>query len=230
MPPALSRFDQLLFADLAGTDQIAKFGSLAAGAPQRYDGASVTPALIQALSRYRSGWVDAVIDGSSPAIEDMNALCYLFAYQLAYLMERGVPQWSAGTTYWIGSIAQIAGVLYISRTDNNLNNSPLTSVANWYVQGSNVRNVMGTDTATALDDYLRDDPTAGSFVQTLPPIATVPIGKELTVKNMAVNGNTVSVTGDALIDNQATIVLNGTAYSNDSITVKKGSATNWDIV
>lgn len=132
----LARFTQKLFGSTAGTDQIAEYGSLAAGSPQRYSGATITPAIVQALGNYLQGWNAAVVGLKSPAIEDMNALCYLFGYQLAYNMQAGIPEWDAGTTYYIGSIAQDgAGNIYSSKTDNNLNNA-LSSSANWQLMVS----------------------------------------------------------------------------------------------
>ena len=115
-----------IFGSNAGPNQLAKFGSLAAGSPTF----STDPAVIQALSNYLTGWFGAIIGANSPAIEDMNALCFLFAYQLAYGFQAGVAEWDSGTTYYTGSMVNSGGQLYVSLTDNNLNNA-ITSVANW---------------------------------------------------------------------------------------------------
>lgn len=139
----LSRYTQLLFASLAGTNQIAEFGSLFAGSPQRYDGSTVTPALVQAISNYLDGWESAAIGGNAPAIEDMNAICYLFSYQLAYLMQTGIAEWDSATTYYIGDVAQDgAGNFYVSVTDSNLNNA-LSSTTNWKSGMNNVFTTLG---------------------------------------------------------------------------------------
>lgn len=127
----ITRYTQKLFGSTAGPNQIAEFGSLAAGTPNRYSGSTVTPALIQALGNYLSGWEASVEGGFSPAIEDMNSLFYLLSYQTAYLLQQGVPEWDAGTTYYIGSIVQDgSGNIYTSLTNTNLNNV-LSSVSNW---------------------------------------------------------------------------------------------------
>lgn len=126
----LSRYTQLLFGSSAGTNQMAEFGSFAAGTPARYNGSTITPAIIQTLSQYLGGWLSAVVGANSPAIEDMNALCYLFAYQLAYLLQAGVPEWDSGTTYYTGDIVQSAGVCYVSLIDSNLNNA-VTNTTDW---------------------------------------------------------------------------------------------------
>ena len=54
----------------------------------------------------------------------------LYGYQLAYLMQEGVPEWNADTTYYIGSIVNDGlGNCYRSLTDSNLNNA-LTDTTN----------------------------------------------------------------------------------------------------
>lgn len=122
----LTRKTQSVFGASAGTDQISQFGSLVAGSPAY----TTDPAVIQALAQYADGWFSAVLNGNAPTIEDTNALHYLETYQLAYLMQAGVAEYDAATTYYIGSICQSAGVLYTSLTNSNINNA-LTSLTNW---------------------------------------------------------------------------------------------------
>lgn len=129
----LPRYLQKLFGSSASANQISTFGSLAAGSPARYSGATINPDLVQALSTYLSGWNSAQIGAGNPAIEDMNALFYLVNYQLAYLMQEGVAEWNSATTYFIGSVVNSSGTLYVSLTDNNLNNA-VTSGTNWVAQ------------------------------------------------------------------------------------------------
>ena len=126
----LTRYTQQVFGSTAGTAQMAEFGSLAAGTPLTYSGTTITPAIVQALSQYLSGWLSAVIGSNSPAIEDMNALCYLFAYQLAYGFEMGIAEWDSATTYYIGSMVNSAGTIYASLINANLNNA-VTNGTDW---------------------------------------------------------------------------------------------------
>lgn len=127
----LPRVLQKQFAVNALPAEVGVFGSLAAAAPTN----SQDPLVIQSLSNWLSGWKAAVLGGNSPAIEDMNGMCLVFAYQLAYLMQAGVAEWDATTTYYIGSMVNSGGVIYISQTDNNLNNA-VTSAANWKTQNA----------------------------------------------------------------------------------------------
>lgn len=131
----LSRITQKIFGSSAANNQIAQFGSLASGSPVLYPAGSADPSAIQSLANYLTGWFGAVVGGNSPAIEDMNALCFLYAYQLAYLMQSGIAEWDAGTTYYQGSLVQDGtGSVYTSIVDTNLNN-PLTDGTKWAQTG-----------------------------------------------------------------------------------------------
>lgn len=116
-----------IFGSSAGPTQIGVYGSLAAAAPAY----STDPAVIQSLSNYLGGWFSAIIGNNSPAIEDMNALFYLMAYQLAYGFQAGVAEWDASTTYYVGSIANDGnGALYVSTFNGNINNA-VTDNSKW---------------------------------------------------------------------------------------------------
>ncbi len=123
----ITRKSALVFGSTSSASQIAKFGSFAAGSPVY----STDPAVIQALGSWLSGWFTAVSASNSPTIEDMNAVCYVMAYQIAYALQTGVAEYDAGTTYYKGSVANDGtGNIYVSITDTNLNQG-LASTANW---------------------------------------------------------------------------------------------------
>lgn len=123
----ITRATQKIFGSSAGANQIAVFGSLNAGTPTF----STAISDIQSLSNYLVGWYNAVIGGNSPAIEDMNALHYLFAYQLAYILQEGVAEWDSGTTYYSGSVVNDGtGNLYVSLQNTNLNH--LVTDTSWW--------------------------------------------------------------------------------------------------
>lgn len=116
-----------IFGVNAGAQQRGVFGSLAAGLPAY----STDPEAIQGLSNYEDGWFGAVLGNNSPAIQDMNALQFLFAYQLAYGFQAGVPEWDDATTYYLGSFVNDGnGNLYVSLADNNLNNA-VSDTSKW---------------------------------------------------------------------------------------------------
>jgi hypothetical protein len=184
---------------------MAEFGSLAAGSPTTYSGSTITPAIIQTLSNYLSGWLSAVVGANSPAIEDMNALCYLFAYQLSYLMQLGVSEWDSGTTYYIGSVVQDgAGNLFVSLTNANLNNA-LTSAANWrgFTKSMNLIAVAVTSGTYATPYTMLSTDAGKCFLVNsvngamqfnLPAPASMPQGFNFVVKDSGQNASTNNIT------------------------------------
>lgn len=227
MATKIARATQKLFGSNAGAAQLAQFGSLAASAPQTYSGASVSPALIQALAGFLTGWDAAVIGANSPAIEDMNSLCYLFAYQIAYLLQTGIPEWDSATNYFVGSIVNDgSGNLYVSLTNSNINNA-LTSATNWIAQGnSSVTAVSNTYQIVTTDNIIRGDTTSAGFTVTLPTIATSK-GKKFVVKNIGVNLLTVAGHGAETIDGSNTYTSMSAQYN--SVTVFN-NGTTWDVI
>lgn len=210
----LLRKNQKVFGSSAGLNQIGEFGSLAAGSPAF----TTDPETVQALANYLTGWFGAVIGGNSPAIEDMNALCFLFAYQLSYLMQTGVPEWNASTTYFIGSLVNDgSGALYYSLTNNNTNNA-LTSSSNWALatQKETVKRLVFADspyTISPSDQHLEFDCTGGNIVATLPSRALY-AGRTLKVDRADLSANTLTLNragGDVIADQ----TLTDTSYVMD---------------
>ena len=120
----LTRKDQKIFGETAGGESISVFGSLAANNPAY----STDPDQIQS-AEYSGGWESAVIGQASPAMEDRNALDYLYSRQLGYLYQQGIAEYSATQTYFKGSIVSSfdadAGnlLLYYSLIDDNTGNA-----------------------------------------------------------------------------------------------------------
>lgn len=106
---------------------IGVFGSLAAGSPTF--SASVTT--IQSLTAWITGWAAETVATNRPALEDQNAVDFVYAYMIAYLFQAGIAEYDSGTTYYTNSIVQIAGQLFISLQDSNIGNTPSTSPTFW---------------------------------------------------------------------------------------------------
>lgn len=126
MAKILRAIQKIFGTNVVATDNIAQFGSLKAGAPLF----SKDPSVIQGLNAYLEGWKSAVVNNNAPALQDDNALNYLWSYQLAYLFQQGIPEWEAGTEYHLGSFAQSGGVVYRSIQNTNTNHA-LTDAAWW---------------------------------------------------------------------------------------------------
>lgn len=122
----LSRVFQKLFANTAGADEIGKFGSFAAGTPQ----STTNIADMMSYGAWNGGWLSAILGNNSPCIEDMNAVCAVFAYQLAYIFQAGTSEWNTDTIYYINSFAQSSGIIYQSIADDNQGNA-VTDPTKW---------------------------------------------------------------------------------------------------
>lgn len=87
--------------------------------------------------QWAAGWLAAVLGSSKfPAIEDMNAVDLVFSTQIAYLLERGIPEYDAGTTYNIGDICRGIGLstIYKSLINANTGNA-LSNGTDWQFCG-----------------------------------------------------------------------------------------------
>lgn len=201
MSTKIARATQLGFASNAGSNQIEQFGSLATGVPNY----TTNIATIQALSNYLTGWFGGVVGSNAPAIEDLNALCYLFSYQIGYILQTGVPEWDSGTPYFIGSIAQDGvGNVYVSLTNSNLNNA-LTVAANWRPL-TTANNLVAVNpaggtyaspyTMTSADNgktFLVNSAN-GAMTFNLPTPSTSPVGFSFKVKDSGGLANTNGIT------------------------------------
>jgi hypothetical protein len=118
---------QKVFGDnVVATDNIAQFGSLKAGSPLF----SKDPSIIQSLNAYLEGWKSAVVNNNAPALQDENALNYLWSRQLAYLFQQGIAEWEVGTEYHEHSLVTSGGVIYRSIQNTNVNHA--VSDAAWW--------------------------------------------------------------------------------------------------
>lgn len=129
---------------LSGADtNFAKFGSQVAGAPVK----TKVIATIQSLSAWLDGLQSAVVNANMAAyLEDLNAVLHVLAYQIAYVLQDGLPDWNTDTTYYIGSIVKKTGTtqIYSSVADDNAGNALPNQVtdSNWKFLGdlANVAN------------------------------------------------------------------------------------------
>ncbi len=178
-----------IFGSTASAGDIRQFGSFAAGAPVT----TTDPATIQALANWLTGWLGAVVGGNSPTIEDMNAICYVFAYQLSYLMQEGIAEWETNTIYYKGSLASDGnGVVYVSLTDSNSGNA-LTSTSNWAFKDGGIPASSTITVAIQSGGYLVD--TSGGNITANLPVASSSRGAMVSFKNATFGGaNHIAIT------------------------------------
>lgn len=128
MPP-LTRQPQKVFASNANADMLAVFGSMKTGTPQY----ATSLATLQS-SDYLQGWQNAILDDKAPYLEEMNAVQYGLSYQIAYMLQEGIPAYDATTLYSNTSLVkQINGndtYIYRSLANDNTGNS-LSNTTYW---------------------------------------------------------------------------------------------------
>ncbi len=124
------KLQRIFGGSLTPANNIAKFGSLAAASP----GYSSDLDLIQTtawLSAWNNALINTVGGNASPALQDMNAVLFAITQQLAYIFQKGMPEWLTTETYYINDFVKVGGVVYISKTDSNSGNNPTSDTNNW---------------------------------------------------------------------------------------------------
>ena len=126
----LPRVTSKIFASNAAEGDIGQFGSALTGTKVNTDDISV----IQGLPAYETGWRSAVVsDRNYPTLQEMNGLQKTFSQQIAYILQNGMPEWDAGTTYFTDQFCRVGSMFYVSLQDNNLGNNPTTTTGFWQV-------------------------------------------------------------------------------------------------
>lgn len=115
---------------LAALNNIAEFGSLKAGSPAY----SLDLDAIQTAA-WLQGWADAVVtvggNPNVPPLQDVNAIEFVLSKQIAYLLERGIPEYDATTEYNLYDVVRVNAVPYQSRSDANTGNAPGSNPTQW---------------------------------------------------------------------------------------------------
>lgn len=133
------------------------FGSTALAAELTPFGSSVPSTdinLILNSAEAQRGWGTIGANGFPP-MEWFNALGYGLSYYNAYLMQQGIPEWTALQNYYINSYTIGSdGKLYRSKTGidgtPNAGNTPVGDTVNWSAPIS--------DTATSIHDAIAENP------------------------------------------------------------------------
>lgn len=134
--------------------EIGQFGSYAAPIYS----ADIT--VLQAGTAWSRGWAAETVATNRPFLEDMNAIDVVYGYMLSYILQMGIPEYDAATTYYIDSFVQVAGQIYQSLTDNNVGNTPASSPSNWQ-PGIGSKN---TETAGVVKMYAGSIAPAGYLI------------------------------------------------------------------
>ena len=150
----LSRIVQKIFGINAPNTDMGVIGSLHEGNPT--EATNVGDA--QNLTAFENGLRSILIGENSPILEEDNALYRLITYQLKYLFQNGIPEWSATEEYFKGSVVNHDGVIYRSEIDSNTGSNPSQGIG-WIREIKNKSNPFGASAmrnnteSTTIPDY-----------------------------------------------------------------------------
>lgn len=125
----LTRKNLKVFASGASNNGV--FGSLQANNPTKTNDVEQ----IQSLPAWENGWVSATESSDMlPPLEEAQAINYVGTYQVAYILQEGVPEWLSTCEYhlgsWVKSDASGKNIIYESLSDNNIGNA-VTDTSKW---------------------------------------------------------------------------------------------------
>lgn len=99
---------------------------------------STDPNAINTLgTHWEDGWNGAVVSQApytAPYVEDMNAVNYVNSYNSAYLLQRGIPEYSATEEYQKDSLCTYNSEIWMCKLDNTVGQTPAEGTY-WHLQG-----------------------------------------------------------------------------------------------
>lgn len=118
---------------------ISQFGSKSANAYQQ----TTDVPTIQALPAWSNGWRSGLISNSISGLDnvaglqDQNAVNYVTTFQLAYLLQEGIPEWEVNTAYFSSgpSVVKNPGTTQIYKCISDNTGQPLSNGTYWILLG-----------------------------------------------------------------------------------------------
>jgi hypothetical protein len=220
---------QKIFADIGATGasgeyQLTQFGSLRAGSPL----ATSDPTTIQALAAFDYGFINAIINNSPPAIQDIDAICRTLTIGIAYLQQSGIPEYHIGKEYHYGSfISSTDGTIFMSVINNNIGNA-LSDTASWMIYKSNI---WRTETTAILNVAYNDVNLICNYATTttvnLPAIGSHNKGRRIFIYQGSSGSSILTRAGSDTIDGASTFTISGNI---ETITIQSNGVNRWDII
>lgn len=124
-----------IFGETASEENIGQFGSAIAGT--KLNTGDIEE--IQALPAWSKGWEGATVgENRYPAMQERTGVDKVFSYQIAYMLQQGIPEWGETTNYAVGSVVKNIkdGIvsLYVSLTNENIGNAVIDTT-HWQIMG-----------------------------------------------------------------------------------------------
>ncbi len=106
------------------TGNLIPFGRIATSADRKVFGGTIESDTLDdnLTPELQEGWQATTTPTLFPKLRDFNAAMFTAQQLIAYVIQRGIPEYHAQQEYFIDSMCVSGGTIYISLTDNNTNN------------------------------------------------------------------------------------------------------------
>lgn len=211
MAEKLERKVMEVYGENAATRDIIAYGSDIAGNIVE----TKDPDVIQ-TEAYKTGVRAAVVGNNSTTLQNRQALDFLFSRQLKYLYQHGIAEWGASETYFVNSLAVGSdGNIYVSLTDNNKGNDPVTNTTNWqaFLTPQEVKDLI--ESYAAKKDLTNTNMLTNCILSAPNGVMTIstPISEQLDLSEDAVITDNQLTTGKAYFNTE--LIKNG--FDKDSL-------------
>ena len=181
---------------------------------------STDPNAINSLgTHWADGWNGAVVSQApytAPYVEDMNAVNYVNSYNSAYLLQRGIAEYSATEEYQKDSLCTYNGEIWMCKLDNTVGQTPAEGTY-WHLQGE----------VPIMND---NEILVGAVGGTPTVVATDNQGDVLaSASGLEIKSNTIvnaDINSSAAIDESKLNLDYGTSGLNSTITGHIGNTSN----
>lgn len=114
------------------TGNLIPFGQTAASADRKVFGGIIESNTLDdnLTPELQEGWQAITSPTLFPKLRDLNAAMFTAQQLIAYVIQRGVPEYHDQQDYFIGSMCSNGGQIYVSQSDDNTNNL-LTDPLHW---------------------------------------------------------------------------------------------------
>ena len=215
-----------VFADIGATGPSGNYLGVFGSAKEGTKAYSSVPATIQSLTQYDNGIKSALINGVPLAMQEIDALNYLLTTSAKYIEGYGIGFYNASIEYFIGSLCRYGSTIFISKIDNNINNSPTTST-NWAVFFSKEHsNIFDTNYYILPYETMIDHVYNTNTDMFLPEAVAINKGRNILIYNASPgNTKTIKVANSGTINGLASYSLGFYKFVQ-----VRSTGTEWQII
>lgn len=181
------------------------------------------------------GW-GIISPSDSPSLQDFNAAMYTNGMLSAYLHQVGVAEYNAQQEYYLGSITNFDGDIYVSRANANIGNNPPSSPSSWRSLVSGSVTTLTASAAITVDQLglVLLSAAGGARNFTLPSAGSANGSREVVLRRTDASANELVISAAAgeliMLDTTATPAGQLTTellFSGDFLRLRSDGAGKW---